>query len=171
MEKMTFYEISERMSDLEERMESCVDEETGEITSDDYEKLLAEYDALDVAEQDKIEGVALSYKNIMALVNELKIEKGRINDRIQSLTRRADGIKKFLDEYVLRGNKFETARVRCAYRRTKSVNVVDEGRVPAEYIVEKVTKSPDKMAIKKVLLDGGSVDGCDLVETNKLNVK
>lgn len=168
--EMTFYEISEKMQELEERLNDCVDEETGEIKTEDYEKLLAEYNALDEAEQDKIEGVALSYKNVMALVNELQAEKKRITDRITTLTKKADGIKSFLD-FILAGRKFETARARCAYRRAKSVDVVDESIVPDEYMVEKTTRTPDKTAIKKALSDGEVVRGCNLVERNSLSIK
>lgn len=171
MEKMTFFEINEKMYEIEKALGACIDEETGEIIDDKYAELQGEYDALDLAEKDKTEGLCLMIKDKQAFRDALKAEKKRITDRIATVENEIDRPLKFTDDYVLKGEKFETPKVRCQYRRSKAVEVADESIVPDEYMVEKVTKAPDKMAIKKVLADGGEVRGCNLVENTKLSVK
>ena len=54
---MTFFEISEQMAEIEKALEECVDPETGEILDDKYQELEEKYEALNVAEADKTEGV------------------------------------------------------------------------------------------------------------------
>ena len=110
-------------------------------------------------------------KNKEALLNELKAEKKRITDRIGTLTNDIDRAKEFIDKFVLKGQMFETARVRCSYRKTKSVEVADESIVPDKYMVEKVSVAPDKMAIKKALTNGEEVKGCNLIENSSLSIK
>lgn len=168
---MTFFEISEQMAEIEKALEECIDPETGEVLDDKYQELQEKYQALNVAEADKTEGVCLMVKNKEALVNELKAEKKRITDRIGTLTNDIERTKEFIDHFILKGQKFETARVRCQYRKTKSVEVADESMIPAEYMVEKVTVTPDKMAIKKALSEGEIVEGCNLIEGSSLSIK
>ena len=171
MEKMTFYEISERIQQLEQALEECVDEETGEIVDDKYDELAKEFADVTAAEQDKTEGVCLMIKNKELFLDELKAEKKRVNDRIETITNEIERTKQFLDRFVLKGEKFETARVRCSYRKTSSVEVVDESIVPKEYIKEKITTAPDKTAIKSAIKDGKEVRGCNLREEYKLSIK
>lgn len=168
---MTFFEISEQMAEIEKALDECIDPETGEVLDDKYQELQEKYRELNVAEADKAEGVCLMVKNKEALLSELKAEKKRITDRIGTLTNDIDRTKDFIDRFVLKGQKFETAKVRCVYRKSKAVEVADESIVPKEYMVEKVTVAPDKKAIKDALTKGEVVQGCNLIENNNLSIK
>lgn len=168
---MTFYEISEKLYEIEKELAECVDEETGEILDDKYAELMQNYTAMEMEEQDKTEGVCLLFKEKQMFIDELKAEKKRIADRISVVEKDAERLKKFIDEFVLKGKKFETSKVRCQYRKTKSVEVADESIVPEEYMVEKVSVAPDKMKIKKALSDGEIVRGCNLIEGTSLSIK
>lgn len=157
MEKMTFYEISDELA-------KCFDEETGEIL--DEGKWLELQGAL----EDKIEGVGLMIKNREMLKNELKLEKQRIADRIATLDHQIENTKTFLGD-VLKGSKFETAKVRMSWRKSKSVEIVQENEIPEQFLKVKTTTAPDKTAIKEALQSGEQVPGCNLKETNNLSVK
>ena len=171
MEKMTFYDISEQMNKIENALDECVDPETGEVLDSKYDELCKQYDALGLAEKEKTEGVALMIKNRAAFLEALKNEKKRISDRIQVVQNEIDRTKDFLDSYVLKGDKFETPRVRCSYRKSKAVEIVEENEIPEKYLKVKTTTAPDKTAIKEALTSGELVPGCNLRENNNLTVK
>lgn len=171
MEKMTFYEINERTKELETALEECVDEETGEILSEKYEEIAKEFADVTEAGKEKTEGVCLLVKNKEIFLEDLQEEKKRITDRIDTVKKDIERTKDFLDRFVLKGDKFETPKVRCSYRKTSSVEVVDESIVPKEYIKEKITTAPDKTAIKSAIKDGKEVRGCNLREEYKLSIK
>lgn len=168
---MTFYEINEKMRMIEKELNECIDENTGEIIDDKYTELINDYTATEMEEHDKIESVCLLFKEKQMFINELKAEKKRITDRINIVENDAERLEKFIDEFVLKGQKFETPKVRCQYRKTKAVEVADESIVPEEYMIEKVSVAPDKMKIKKALSDGEIVRGCNLIEGTSLSIK
>ena len=58
-----------------------------------------------------------------------------------------------------------------SFRRSKTVCVQDETAIPAEYMTEKITREPDKVAIADLLKTGAAVPGCELVERLNLSVK
>lgn len=171
MEKMTFFEINDKLFQIGKALDECVDEETGEIISEKYDELADQLKALELAEADKTEGIALMIKDKAMFLNELKTEKKRLSERMETVGNEIDRMKRFLDEFVLQGRKFETARVRCQYRKTKAVEITDESLIPAEYIREKVTTAPDKTAIKEAIAGGDEVPGCNLRESNSLSIK
>ena len=168
---MTFYEINEKMRRIEKELDECIDEDTGEIIDDKYTDLINDYTAIEMEEHDKIESVCLLFKEKQMFIDELKAEKKRIADRISIVENDTERLKKFIDEFVLKGQKFETAKVRCQYRNTKSVEVADESIVPEEYMNEKISVAPDKMKIKKALTEGKTVRGCNLIENSSLSIK
>lgn len=58
-----------------------------------------------------------------------------------------------------------------SFRRSKAVCVLDEAAVPAEYMTEMTTRTPNKTAIAALLKTGTAVPGCELVERVKPSVK
>lgn len=157
MENMKLYEI-------DEALEECFDQETGEIIDMDR------FEALNAARHDKIEGVGCIIKNRAVLIESMKQEKARLTDRIAELENRNEATKNFLD-YILAGQKFETAKVKCAYRKSTIVEITDEAQLPEEFLKVVTTAKPDKTALKDALKNGEEVPGCQLVEHNNLSVK
>ena len=153
-----------KLYEIDEALEKCFDPETGEIIDADM------FEKLSTAREDKIEGVGCIIKNREALIETMKAEKARLTERIAQLTERNEKTKDFLD-YVLAGHKFETARVKCSYRKSKAVEIVDQNKIPEEYITVTTKESPDKVAIGAALKDGKDVPGCCMVEHNNLTVK
>lgn len=157
MEQMKLYEIDERIA-------KCFDEETGEII--DAEEL----DAMNVARQDKLEAIALIVKNREAFIDDLMQEKKLIFERIDRLKNRNENTLKFLSD-VLDGKKFETTKVECKFRKSTSVDILNEAAVPKEYKEEERVIKIKKADILKALRSGEKVDGCSLIEKNNLSVK
>lgn len=146
--------------DIDRAILACVDEETGEVI--DPEAL----DSLLMQRTDKIESVVLWIKNLQADVVALKAEKDAFAYREKCASAKIDQLKTWL-AHACGGEKFSTAKCAVSFRRSESVEVLDESAVPAQFMVETVTTKPDKTAIKELLKSGHAVNGCRLVE--KLN--
>lgn len=153
-----------KLYEIDEALAACFDPETGEVLDD------GAFDALAEAREKKIEGVGLMVKSKAALVAELKEEKKRITDRIAVLENQNRGTREFLARY-LGGKKFETARVRYSYRKATAVQIEDATKIPEKYIRTKITKEPDKVAIKDALKAGEEVPGAELREGANLIIK
>ena len=102
---MTLYEIDNAIL-------GCVDDETGEVI--DFDKL----DKLTMQREQKLEGAALAVKNLTAEAEAIKAEEKRLADRRKVIENKAEGYKGWLSN-TLSGEKFETARVSCRFKRSK----------------------------------------------------
>ena len=153
-----------KLYEIDEALVQCFDPETGEIMDlDSYENLQGERDK-------KIEGIACIIKNRQALIDALKAEKKRIDDRIATLENQNDNTKAFLDS-VLQGHRFETEKAVCSYRKSTRVDITDISKIPDEYLNVKTEIAPMKTAIKQALKEDKEVPGCALIETNNLSIK
>ena len=140
----------------------CVDEETGEIL--DFEKIKS----LEMDRDEKIEQMACMYINTMAYAEKVKEEKLKLAEWQAKAEKQAEGIKEFLSGY-LGGQKFQTAKVDIAFRKSDKVNVLNLESIPNQYI--KLKKEPDKKAIKAAIKSGEKIDGAELVESNNISIK
>lgn len=153
-----------KLYEIDEALIKCFDPETGEIVDlDSYENLQGERDK-------KIEGIACIIKNRQALIDALKAEKKRMDDRISTLETQNDNTKAFLDS-VLQGHRFETEKAVCSYRKSTRVDITDISKIPDEYLNVKTEIAPMKTAIKQALKEDKDVPGCALIETNNLSIK
>lgn len=152
---MKFYEINEAIL-------ACVDEETGEII--DMEKL----QELQIAFDEKVEGIACWIKELTAYAKAVKEEKDKLAERQKAAENRVENLKQYL-MHVLNGQKFKTPKVTISYGKSVSVDAPDWRVVPEAYLK---TKDPelDKTAIKKALQEGLSVPGASLVEKQHIRI-
>lgn len=154
---MNLYEIDKAIL-------ACIDPETGELID---EAALAD---LQMERTEKIKNVALWVKNLNASVTALKAERDAFDERMKSAQKKADGLKKYLAD-ALQGQKFSTDECVVSFRRSAAVAVLDEAVLPAEYIAEKITKTPDKAAIKAAIKSGIDVPGAALVDNLSVQIK
>ena len=153
----SLYEINEQLLNL-------TDSETGEI--EDWEQ----FEALQLARDEKIENIALYHKNLLAEAAALKAEEKSFADRRKRAENKAESLKRYLDS-ALQGQKFSTTKVAISYRRSTSVDVLDIEKLPEAYRKEVHTFVADKTAISAALKAGELVDGATLVEKNNLSIK
>lgn len=152
----TLYEINEEIL-------SCVDMETGEII--DAEKL----GQLQMAFDDKVEGIALWIKNLLSDAAAIKEEKDKLAERQRVCENKAKNLKEYLSGF-LGGEKFKTPRVAISYRKSKSVDVKDIAALPKEYL-KYSEPTANKTEIKKAIEAGTDVPGCVLVESQNIQIK
>ena len=148
---------------IDEAIMSLIDEETGEITGfEALEKLQLERDT-------KIENVALWVKNLKAEVEAIKTEKQSLTERQQKAEKKIDSLTRYLKD-ALNGQKFETARCLCSFRKSEKVEVKDIWQIP-EVFLKYAEPTADKTKLKEALKNGEEIEGCQLVQSFSLTVK
>ncbi len=163
---MKLYEIDREL----ETLLSNVDEETGELLIDPEA-----IDALLMAKEDKIEGIALWIKDLRAEAAMVKSEKEALAKRQQVLENKADRTAAFLQRY-LNGEKFKTPKVTVSYRSSKKTEITDEvafwkwSQEHTDFVTFKAPE-PNKTAIKAALNEGETIPGCQLVENISMQIK
>lgn len=159
-----------KLYEIDHAIMECVDNETGEIV--DFDKL----NALSMAKDKKLEGVGIAVKNLTAEAKAIREEEKNLAERRKSLETKAEGYKQWLAD-VLNGDKFETSKIRCSFRKSNRVNVNEErfgawaiSHDREELLIFAVPK-PNKTKLKEAIMSGEEIPGVSLEETNNLTVK
>lgn len=156
---MTLFELDKAIADFELEVN-----EDGEVLNID------ELDELQMARDDKIEGISLWVKNLEAEKEAVKHEKDNFADREKRLGKKIDSLKGYLT-YALQGEKFSTPKVAVSFRKSESVLVKDEYLIPDEYCEFTVMRKPNKKNIKDALKKGKELMGVELVEKQNISIK
>jgi hypothetical protein len=151
----TLYEIDEEIL-------NCVDMETGEII--DVERL----GQLQLARDDKVEGIALWIKNLLSDVDAIKSEEEKLAQRRKANENKAKNLKEYLSKF-LNGQKFKTPKVSISYRKSESVEVTDLSKLDDDYL-KFAEPTVDKTKVKKALKAGTVLQGVSLVENQNIQI-
>lgn len=158
------YEIDQQILD-------CIDLETGEIL--DAEKL----NELQMERDEKIEKVALWYKNLVSDAEAYKAEKEAFAEREKAAKNKAESLKKWL-AYALNGEKMSTQKVAISFRKSEAVEIEDEERVITfaqkngrDDLLSYKAPTVNKSAIKAVIKTGKEIPGAVLVEKQNISIK
>lgn len=158
---MNIYEIDNAMFSL-------IDEETGEI------KDFSAFEELQMQREEKIENVALWYKNLIAESKAIREEEKALSERRKSLEHRAESLKNFVNQ-TLQGNKFATSKVAISYRKSTAVEVDDEfidyAMKNNNDLLTYKQPEPNKAVIKGMLQGGFDIPHAELVERNNMSIK
>lgn len=161
---LTLYEITK---ELDELMNSCIDEETGEIDPEALDRLKE----LNIAKDQKIENCALVIKNLNAEADAIKAEAKKLTDRARQNAKKVEWLKEYISN-ALNGEKMTTARVSISYRKSKSVECsLDDITVLPKEFLRFGDPELNKTEIKKVIEAGGTVEGCSIVEKTSMQIK
>lgn len=160
-----------KLYEINAALEALVDPETGELM--DYDA----FEALQMARDDKIEGMALWYKDMVAEAKAIKEEEDTLTARRKALENRADRLKSYLD-FQLNGEKFQTARCSLTYRKTSALQVEDGEKLirwcEANGHDECIRyKEPEisKSAVSALIKGGIDVPYASIQESRSLGVK
>ena len=158
---MSIYEIDDAITSL-------VDMETGEIEDE------KRFDELQMERTQKIENTGCYYKNLIAEAKAMREEEASLAKRRKAVENKAERIKNLL-AYALKGEKFDSPKVRCSYRKAKSVQL-DDGFVAwaeehADDLLNFREPVPNRTAIKAALEDGREIEHAEIVTNESLQVK
>lgn len=154
--------------DIDDAIMSLVDMETGEIEDE------KRYDELQMERSKKIENTGCLYKNLVAEAKAMKEEEANLAQRRKAVENKAERIKNLL-VYALKGEKFESPKLRCSYRKAKSVQV-DDGFVAwaqehANDLLTYKEPTPNRTAIRAAIDDGREIEHAEVVTNESLQVK
>ncbi|WAX05232.1 hypothetical protein AC844P1_00021 [Anaerostipes phage AC844P1] len=149
--------------EIDEQIMQCIDEDTGEIL--DLEKL----NHLQMQQEQKVESLALWYKNLLSDAAALKAEKETFAAREKSAKNRAESIKAYLSDF-LNGEKFETKKAKITFRKSKQVDIIDQSTIDDDYLIYQEPR-PNKTKIKEALKSGAQLKGVQLVEKKNIQIK
>lgn len=153
---MTIYEIDSQILE-------CIDEETGEVLDiERLEKLMQD-------KENKIEAVALWYKNTVAEADAIKAEIANLRAREEHDEKLAESLKIYLSN-ALNGEKFKTPKVSISYRKSSAVEVEDVYKIPDDFLIYKVPE-PNKTMLRAAMNAGQKFDGAKLVTKSNIQIK
>lgn len=154
--------------DIDDSIMSLVDMETGEIEDE------KRYDELQMKRTQKVENIGCFYKNLIAEAKAMKEEEANLAQRRKAVENKAERIKNLL-VYALRGEKFESPKLRCGYRKAKSVQVDDSfvawAQEHADDLLTFKEPVPNRTAIKAALEDGREIEHAEIVTNESLQVR
>ena len=142
---------------------ACIDNETGEII--DTDKL----NELQIAKDEKIENLALWYKDLLAESNALKEEKEAFAEREKAAKNKAESIKNYLS-YVLNGENFKTTKCALSFRKSEKTVIDDIYSIPEKFLKYAEPKA-DLTEIKKAIKNGEEINGAHLEEAQNIQIK
>ena len=162
---MTLYEISEEYAELLNNL--TIDEETGELLN------AAELEIAETEFNEKAENYAKYIKNLRAGATAIKAERQKLQDREKAAERKAEALQARLVDAMNRIGKtqFETAAISLLLKRSEAINITDENILPSIYLRQTVKIEPDKIAIKKAIDAGETVNGAEIVINQNLIIK
>lgn len=160
----SLYELNVRLATYEMEF----DPDTGEWINED------ELESLKMEKDEKRENIALWIKNLEAEANMVKAEAKNLDDRYKRLMRKANNLHDYL-ALDLNGEPFKTARVECRWRKSESVEILNEDAVPDRFLEISVVRKPQKNEIKKYLKglegSGEEVPWARLDKKNNLSLR
>lgn len=158
---MKLYELVDAALDLQEQLEA------GEMDEQAFTEAI---DAIGLDK--KVENVCGVLRNLEAEAEAFKAEKERLAAREKTARNAVDRLKAYLVENVraLGVNTIKAGIFALSLSKSKSVDVVDPTKVPAEYWIDQEPKL-DKMGISKALKSGAEVPGARLLESEFLRIR
>lgn len=129
-------------------------------------------DSLEGTVAEKAEGILMVMKTLEAEQSAYDNEIKRLNELKSAAKKKADSMKGYL-AYNLQQmdiQKLDTKLFKLSFRKSESVVIDDQDKLPKEYIKEKTTYTPDKAAIKKALKEN-DIEGCHIEVKQNLQIK
>lgn len=125
--------------------------------------------------EDKFEAVAMYQQNLNEMAG-LKAKRGaELVAQATAMSAKAARLFEYIDTSMRKAKK---EKIECKYfdlsyrKLPASVQVVDQDKVPSEYIKTKETKSVDKNTAKAAMKSGVKIEGLKLIDdAKKLQIK
>lgn len=126
------------------------------------------------------EDINTKIENTCKVMKEIEADALGIDEEIKRLTvlkKQKENTAKKLKEYIefeMNGiglNKVEGKLFKISFRKSKAVKILDETKIPKEFIKIKTTETILKTELSKALKNGEIVEGAELIENRSLQIK
>jgi hypothetical protein len=166
---MKLYELT---SDYLAFMQAVENEEIPE------EAIADTLEAITASIEDKADSIACLLKNLDAECAAIKAEEVRLAERRKAKERQHERIKQYLSDALQYAglDKVETARNRITFRKSESVEIVDDvfikwAQMHRDDLLTYSAPKANKTEIKKALKDGADIVGAELRINNNIQIK
>lgn len=162
---MTLYQIDSQIADILD----AVDPETGEFTGD-----VEALEILQMERETKLENIGLYIKNLRAEESAIKAEENNLKKRRESVSKHADRLEGYVYS-ALAGAPFKTPKMAVSWRKSKAVELNDDfiqwAQVNRDDLLNYGKPIPNKTLIKKLLEQGDTIPGAQIVERQNMSIK
>lgn len=126
------------------------------------------------------EDINTKIENTCKVMKEIEADALGIDEEIKRLTvlkKQKENTAKKLKEYIefeMNGiglNKVEGKLFKISFRKSKAVKILDETKIPKEFIKIKTTETISKTELSKALKNGEIIEGAELIENRSLQIK
>jgi len=158
----SLYEINKELNSI---MES---REEGSI-----EEIESKLDQIQIQFNDKLNNICKYVSNIESDISAIDNEIKRLQNIKKSKTTKIDNLKDYMS-YILQQQgieKLDLELYRISFRKSDQVIILDQDKIPDEYIIEKVSTTVDKTKIKDAIKAGSVIDGATIQVKKNLQIK
>lgn len=161
---MKLYELTQNYRNLENL------EEQEDLTVEMIQEALGQVE----------EDINTKIENTCKVIKEIEVDVLGIDEEIKRLTnfkKQKENTVKKLKEYIefeMNGiglNKIEGKLFKVSFRKSKAVKIIDETKIPKEFIKVKTTENISKTDLSKALKNGEVIEGAELIENRSLQIK
>jgi len=159
---LSLYEVAEAYKSLSALLEDGQQEE-----------LQVYLDGIEMQMKDKVSQVIRFSKNLELTADAVNTEIDRLKELKKSYEAKSLSLKNYIS-YSMQKHDIESVNTdiaRLFFRKSTTVEIDEEAKLPQEYLVEKITYAPDKKAIKEAIQKGEIIAGVHLEEHKNLQVK
>lgn len=156
----TLYELTDNLRMIQQLIE------------DGAEGLDDTLESVEMALEEKVEGYSMVIRNIESDVDGIDKEIKRLTERKQVLKNGIDRMKNNL-QFALTSTgkkKVQTEKFTVSLRKSTSVQIVDESKIPEEFFKVKVEKTVNKKDLAQQLKET-EIEGARLVENESLQIR
>ena len=157
------WEIDEQIENI---MNTLVDEETGEINEEAIEQL----EQLGIERKEKLGNCGVVIKNLKAEIEAIQNEIKALKHRAEVKGNKVDRLMAYVEK-SLKGEPLETSKVSYVFKSSERVEITEDALVPDQWCEYKVECKPKKNEIKAALKNGESISGCQLIKRLYLQVR
>lgn len=150
------YELSGELIELENAIGS------NEISIEDARDTI---EALSMQFDQKAVNVVKAIENFKPDIDAIDQQISRLQARKKSYTNKMDSLRDYLRENMQR---LDIKKIECPFfsitlkSPSPAVHIVDESKIPDEYMNIKTVITPNKKAILSALKDGAEIDGAEI---------
>lgn len=184
---MNVFELTHISDNIMELMEEAtevheVHDEDGNVISSteifDEAKFAQLIEDLEVAKDEKKDGILQAYKNISAFASALKAEEKKLSERRKKKEKEAERLKN-LASFFFNGEKYESVVGAVSWRKSEKLETENEETAitwlkrhkHGDLVKTKIETSFDSKAVKALIKSGIEVKGVALVENNNIQIK
>ena len=159
----TLFEITQEVQELASLLEE------GELTPELEQQLAITRDELDAKAENYVKVIRQVEGDISVIDAEIKRLQGIKEAKVKVVNRMKESLSTAMTAFMV--DKIETSLMKLFFRKSESVEILDDSLVPDQYKLSRVVVNPDKILIKKLIKSGESVPGAEVVEKFNLQIK